>query len=130
MRLTKKKMGEYAAIYQRKMCNVSATCTALQISRQTWYNWRENPEFLEKVEEAEEALLDLAESKLFEKVTQGDNTCMIFFLKTKGKKRGYVEGQEITATVQEKHDELDLSNLTDDELNEYESLLDKISPEE
>ena len=39
-------------------------------------------------------------SKLTEAINDGNLTAIIFHLKTKGKSRGYIEGQEITATVQ------------------------------
>ena len=46
-------------------------------------------------EDATESLVDLVESKLIENIKENDNTSIIFFLKTKGKKRGYIEKQEI-----------------------------------
>jgi hypothetical protein len=42
-----------------------------------------------------EGLLDLAESKLIENINKNDDTAIIFYLKTKGKNRGYIERQEI-----------------------------------
>ncbi len=46
--------------------------------------------------DAHEAMLDYAEGKLFTKIKAGDNTAIIFFLKTQGKARGYIERQEFT----------------------------------
>ena len=43
-----------------------------------------------------ETSLDKAEIKLEEKIQDGDITAIIFKLKTQGKKRGYVERQELT----------------------------------
>ena len=44
--------------------------------------------------EADESMLDFAESKLIEHINNNDITSLIFFLKTKGKKRGYIERSE------------------------------------
>jgi hypothetical protein len=41
-------------------------------------------------------MVDVAESKLMAKIDAGDTTAIIFFLKTQGKGRGYVERQEVT----------------------------------
>lgn len=46
-----------------------------------------------------ESLLDLAESKLIQNIQDQDTTSIIFYLKTQGKKRGYVEKQEVDQTV-------------------------------
>lgn len=81
--------------YNKKGCNISATCAALGISRQSFYNYKDSSEKLrEQIEEADEAILDFAESKLMEHIDDGDVTSLIFFLKTKGKARGYVERTE------------------------------------
>ena len=86
--------------YTKKGCNVSATCTALGISRQTFYTRKNtDAELRERLEEAEEAIIDFAESKLVESIGDGDLTAIIFFLKTKGKKRGYVEKVENDVSI-------------------------------
>lgn len=46
--------------------------------------------------EAKEKMLDFAEGKLYENIKEGDNTAIIFYLKTQGKARGYIERQEVT----------------------------------
>jgi len=50
-----------------------------------------NPYLQEVLEATEEKHLDLAESKLMRRVQEGDLTAIIFLLKCKGKKRGYID---------------------------------------
>ena len=87
--------------YANNRCNVSATCSAVGISRMHFYRMRKkNKKFAEGLDEIYEALLDGAESKLISKIDDGDITALIFFLKTKGKKRGYVERKEVDQKVE------------------------------
>ena len=44
--------------------------------------------------EIDESYLDLAESKLIKKINNDDNGSIFFYLKCKGKHRGYIERQE------------------------------------
>jgi poly-gamma-glutamate capsule biosynthesis protein CapA/YwtB (metallophosphatase superfamily) len=69
------------------------------IDRQTHYNWlKDDADYKAKVEALDDVVLDFAESKLHQSINNGSDTATIFFLKTKGKKRGYIEKQEITQT--------------------------------
>ena len=61
-----------------------------------WQYTQDYPEVKEAVEESKERMLDFTEGKLYEKIKEGDNTAIIFFLKTQGKKRGFIERQEVT----------------------------------
>jgi len=79
--------------------NITNACIDANIGRRTYYDWLEDEDFAEKVDNVQESLLDLAESKLMENINKNDNTSIIFFLKTKGKKRGYVERQEVDANI-------------------------------
>ena len=82
-------------IYEKKLANVSQTCTAANIGRRTFYYWRESdPDFDAVCKDIEDALIDFTESKLLEKINDSDLTAIIFYLKTKGKDRGYVERTE------------------------------------
>jgi translation initiation factor 2 alpha subunit (eIF-2alpha) len=59
--------------------------------------WRYGQEFTsvkEAMEEAKERMTDLAEGKLFEKIQAGATTAILFYLKCKGKNRGYIERVE------------------------------------
>ena len=53
---------------------------------------------LVEVEDIENIALDFAESQLHKQIGDGNSTATIFFLKTKGRGRGYVERQEIHNT--------------------------------
>ena len=50
----------------------------------------------EAIDEANETALDFSESQLMELIREKNITAIIFHLKTKGKKRGYVERVEQT----------------------------------
>jgi len=56
----------------------------------------EFPSVAAAVHEAKESMLDFAEGKLMENIRAGDNACIIFYLKTQGKGRGYIERTEHT----------------------------------
>jgi hypothetical protein len=76
--------------------HISNACKAANIHRQTYYSWIDKDEqFKQNCDDVSEGLIDLVESKLLENINNNDNTCIIFFLKTKGKSRGYIEKQEI-----------------------------------
>jgi len=53
----------------------------------------------EVLAETREQYLDLAESKLISAVKGGESWAICFYLKCKGKDRGYVERQQVDATV-------------------------------
>lgn len=48
------------------------------------------------MENINERNLDYAESALLKLIKEGNATALIFFLKTKGKHRGYIERSELT----------------------------------
>lgn len=90
-----------AKTYKANAGNLSLTADALGIDRSTLWHWRKNYPVLEKMlNDYDESLGDLAESKLMMSINEGNLTAIIFYLKTKHKGRGYIEGQEIKATVQ------------------------------
>jgi len=75
---------------------VTSACKKAKISRTQFYKWCSNDEgFKKEVDEIQDATLDFVEGALFKQIEQGNITGQIFYLKTKGKHRGYVERQEI-----------------------------------
>jgi hypothetical protein len=75
---------------------VTAACKAVGIGRTTHYLWmQEDAEYRAAVDGLSDVALDFAESQLHKQIKEGNSTATIFFLKTKGKKRGYIERQEV-----------------------------------
>ena len=94
-RLTK---TAFIEVYKKTFGNVSKSCDAVKISRSTYYEWiKSDGNFKSEIEEIEpsEVLADFAESKLIDRINEGDTTAIIFLLKTKAKHRGYIERQEL-----------------------------------
>lgn len=86
---------QFLKAYPKKACNISRTCESLGMKRTTYYHWRKtDADFAHECEMAEESLIDLAETQLFRNIREGKETSLIFFLKCKAKKRGYIEKQE------------------------------------
>lgn len=91
---------------------VTTACKSVGIARSTHYEWYASDEDYKKaVDSVADIALDFAESKLHKNIENGDTTATIFYLKTKGKKRGYIERveQEITGDM----------NLTWNEVKNY-----------
>ena len=75
---------------------VSTACESIGISRTTYYKYyNEDKDFKRSVDSIGDIALDCAESQLFELIKEKNVTAIIFYLKTKGKKRGYIEKQEV-----------------------------------
>lgn len=76
---------------------VTTAARQVGIDRTTHYNWmKEDDDYKRAVESLEDVALDFAETKLHTLIQNEDTAATIFYLKTKGKKRGYIERQEIT----------------------------------
>jgi len=80
--------------------NVSEACKAAGIARSTFYLWKsEDSEFAQSVDEIMEATIDAVEGYLMDQMKSGNPACIIFFLKTRAKHRGYVEKSEVENTI-------------------------------
>jgi len=78
---------------------VTSACTLAKVSRSQHYHWLNNdPEYKRSVTDLENIALDFAESHLHDLIKEGSPAATIFFLKTKGKRRGYIETTSIEVT--------------------------------
>lgn len=115
---------------QKSMCIISTAIEHVGISRQCHYDWvRTDPAYAKAIASLEEGVIDFAESKLHQlingvelpdtkfffdgktssvireetiRILPPDTAATIFYMKTKGKDRGYIERSEITGKDGEK----------------------------
>lgn len=79
---------------------VATAARALGVSRRSVYDAiQKHPKVAEAREEARDYAVDVGENELFKAVKNGEGWAVSLLLKTLGKSRGYVEKQEIDATV-------------------------------
>lgn len=86
--------------------NISAMCrkyrkdTRRSVGRTTMSRRiRDSEELSRQLDEARETIIDDIETALHEKALDGDVTAMIFFLKTRGRSRGYSERIEVSGEI-------------------------------
>jgi hypothetical protein len=87
---------EFLTAYEKLANNISVACKQVGIGRSTFYSWIDNDvEFANSIRNLDEAMLDFAEYALVNQIKEGNTTAIIFYLKSKGKKRGYTEKLEL-----------------------------------
>jgi len=91
----KKKMLESL---EKSLGIVTPACKEVGISRQTFYRWcKEDDDFKSAVDEINELQGDFVENQLFKKIKEGSERSILFYMKYKGKKRGYTDSIDITS---------------------------------
>ena len=88
------------AAMEKSLGVVSTAARSAGIDRKNHYNWMDSDaEYRQKVIDIDNIAIDFAESKLRLLIENGDVAATIFFLKTRGKSRGYVERSEYDVRV-------------------------------
>ena len=94
-----------------------------KITREPWNSWETVERYIHKWESCEqairaekEAMLDLAENNIFKELGRGDTATSKWYLRMKGKERGY----EDTPTIQLANDDPLNINLTGDTMSAEE----------
>lgn len=97
---------------------------------------KRHPEIADAVAQIVENNLDLSETQLIKAIADGSERSVHFYLRTKGKHRGYTEGREISGpggkplqTQPVAPIGLDLSKFSTDELEQFEALCAKAAVE-
>lgn len=93
---TQTKKKEMIEAMEKSLGVVTSACKIVGIDRSTHYNWMKiDQDYANSINEISEVALDFAESQLHKQIRDGNTSATIFYLKTKGKKRDYVERTEI-----------------------------------
>lgn len=108
-------VSDYTVVYQGKVKTILAfedvaraivkcdgyigrTAIVLGVNVKTLRKFiQKNQKLQDLIEDVTEATLDLAESRLRDKIILGDTTAILFHLKCKGRQRGWTEDQSPTA---------------------------------
>lgn len=68
---------------------ISVALRVSGVEKDEYISWLDNKEFTRRLELVSETSIDYVENKLLGLINKGDLSAIQFFLKTKGKKRGY-----------------------------------------
>jgi hypothetical protein len=101
MNKTEHKKRAMLEALQKTLGVVTTACKTADVGRTQFYEWlKTDKDFKAEVDAVKDIALDFAESQLHKQIQEGNTTATIFYLKTQGKRRGYVERQEVS--VEEK----------------------------
>lgn len=107
--------NKFKSVCEKKGGNMTEIAKSFDVERSTIWRWiKEDEEFKHIYDSVMEGLIDLTESQLMNLVKgvpkmegdkfvgwteKPDTTAILFYLKTKGKKRGYIEKTEVDAEI-------------------------------
>lgn len=113
------------ALYALKVCRgrISDACTLINISRRTFYNFRdEDPAFEEAYQDIKLGVLDHVVNKLFERIDAGSDSSIQFYLDRQGKEEGW--GNSLKVDGKMKNINYNVP-LTDEEVRAYAKALEE-----
>jgi len=76
-------------LLEKSLGVVSLALQKSEISKEDYDNWMKNQTFKKRVDNINELSIDFVENKLLKKIQNDDLNAIQFYLKTKGKRRGY-----------------------------------------
>jgi len=91
---TRGRQAAFIEAYANSRFNISVACRSIGIGRSTFYKWGKGERFRRELDDAIQGKIDMVEAALVRNIQAGDTTAIIFFLKTIGKTRGYIEGEK------------------------------------
>jgi hypothetical protein len=85
---------------ERTLGLITPACKECGLSRGIFYKYlRDDPEFKKAVDEIHEITLDFVEAQLFKQIKNGSERSILFYMKYRGRSRGYNETLNIDANI-------------------------------
>jgi len=82
---------------ERSLGIVTAACKECQISRDRFYHYyNTDDDFKKAINDIYDIQTDFVENQLFKKIKEGSERSILFYMRYKGKKRGYTDSLDIT----------------------------------
>ena len=104
-------MADFLIAYEKSLGVLKPACEMTGMCRKTIWEWRKKyPEFDEACHDCEETAVDFVETKLYKLINDGAEASTIFYLKTKGRNRGYVEKHEVDMSAEVKGVTVNVTN--------------------
>jgi hypothetical protein len=79
----------FLSVLEKSLGIVSIALQKADVSRDEYVGWQDNIEFKRRLDLISDTSVDYVENKLLALINKGDLSAIQFYLKTKGKKRGY-----------------------------------------
>jgi hypothetical protein len=96
----KKKKAALLIALEKSLGVITPACEEVGISRNQFYKYYNSDDvFKQAVDSINEITLDFAENQLLKKIREGSEKSIIFYMKHKGRKRGYDDKIQIEADL-------------------------------
>jgi len=110
-RETEKNKQKVIQALEKHLGIITAAAKEVGVRRETIYLWlRTDEEFKKQFDLVSEYTLDFVENQLLKKIKEGNDKAIMFYMRYKGKSRGYVDNLDIT-TDGEKVNEIKLIEI-------------------
>lgn len=97
IKVKKKKLLE---ALERSLGIVTSACKEVGLSRNQFYLYYNTDEdFKKRVDEIQDITLDFVENQLLKKIRDGSEKSILFYMKYRGRKRGYIDKIDVNNNI-------------------------------
>lgn len=80
----KEKQDAFLEIYKSRACSIQHACDEIGIHRNTYYKWKDDKEFMERLECTDAEMVTVAKDCVFQAIKNGDSKVAMWLLERKG----------------------------------------------